>query len=45
MLRSDLGLTTNVQYENWKFPLLAPGKQSNFSTSVQFTWFPKWGKR
>ncbi|HZQ93161.1 MAG TPA: capsule assembly Wzi family protein, partial [Terriglobales bacterium] len=45
MLRPDLGLTTNVQYENWKFPLLAPGKQSNFSTSVQFTWFPKWGKK
>lgn len=29
-----------VQYEQWKFPLLAPGLQRNVTSSVQLTYFP-----
>ena len=33
-------VTANVQYERWQIPLLATGRQSDFATSVQFSFWP-----
>ena len=38
----QLGLSTFVQYESWRFALLAPTGQSNVTGSVQLTFWPKW---
>jgi hypothetical protein len=40
-LRSDLELKTLLQYETWNAPILAPGRQTNVTTSVQLTFWPK----
>jgi hypothetical protein len=42
MLGANFGLTANAQYETWHFPLLAANKTTNFSTFVQFTYWPHW---
>jgi hypothetical protein len=42
-LRPDLSLDSVFQVEHWNYPLLAPGRQTNVSTSIQFTYQPKWG--
>ena len=34
-------ISTGVQYEAWTYPVLRPGPQKNFSTSVQVTFWPK----
>jgi hypothetical protein len=34
-------ISTGVQYEAWTYPVLRPGPQKNFSTSVQVTLWPK----
>jgi Capsule assembly protein Wzi len=36
----DWGTSALVQYEQWKFPLLATGLQKNVTTSVQFSYWP-----
>lgn len=36
----DWSTSAFVQYEQWKFPLLASGLQKNLTTSVQFTYWP-----
>jgi hypothetical protein len=41
--RSSMNLSTLVQYEKWTFPILAPGRQSNVTTSIQLTYWPRWG--
>jgi len=33
-------LSGSVQYEKWSIPVLANGPQSNFTTSLQFTFWP-----
>ncbi len=38
----DFGLSANLQYETWHFPLLAVERKTNFTTSVQFTYSPHW---
>jgi Capsule assembly protein Wzi len=40
-IKTDLELTSFAQYEAWKAPLLAPGRMSDFTGSVQLTYFPK----
>jgi Capsule assembly protein Wzi len=40
-LTPDLELTTFGQYEAWKAPLIASGRTSDFTGSVQLTYFPK----
>jgi hypothetical protein len=35
-------VTGLLQYEWWNFPLLASGRQNNFTASVQFTYAPHW---
>jgi membrane-associated phospholipid phosphatase len=44
-IRSAASLSSSVQYERWAFPVLAPGAQSNVTTSVQFSFWPRgWRK-
>jgi hypothetical protein len=39
-VKKDLELNAFAQYERWTVPVLAPGRQSDFTTSVQMTWYP-----
>ena len=39
---SNFALQASVQYERWKFPLLAARPVSNVATSVQFSYTPHW---
>jgi len=39
-VRKDLQLKAFVQYESWLEPVLAPTRQTDFTTSVEFTWWP-----
>lgn len=38
----DIELNALAQYERWTVPVLANGQKSDFTTSVQVTWFPHW---
>ncbi len=40
-VRPDLSVSGVVQYEKWKFPLLAFGAQTNLVTSFQLTYSPQ----
>jgi capsule assembly protein Wzi len=44
-LHGGVGLSATVQYENWRFPLLATGRQTNVMSSVQLTYWPKLGRQ
>jgi hypothetical protein len=35
------GFSANAQYETWTFPVIQPGQQTVFSTSLQVTYRPK----
>jgi hypothetical protein len=41
----ELTLSGLVQYEQWRFPDLAPGRQSDVTASLQLTYHPKWRLR
>lgn len=45
LMNSQTALEASVQYERWKFPLLAAGLQSNVSATLQLTFSPHWGLR
>ena len=40
-VRSSFSLSAAVQYEAWTFPVISPTRQSNVSSSVQLTFWPK----
>lgn len=40
-IRNDLSFSGGVQYEKWLFPILSPGAQSNVTTSIQMTFWPR----
>ena len=40
-LRSTLSIATSVQYETWDFPVIAPTRQSNVTSSVTLTIWPR----
>jgi len=40
LTRSRLRFSGTVQYERWQLPLLATGAQSNWTTSLQFSYWP-----
>ena len=40
-VRSSLSVSAGVQYEAWTFPVIASGRQSNITSSVQLTFWPK----
>lgn len=39
-VRPEVTISGSVQYEQWNFPILAPGVQSNVTTSAQLTFWP-----
>jgi len=39
-IRKDLQLKAFAQYESWLEPVSAPTRQADFTTSVEFTWWP-----
>ncbi|HZD77695.1 MAG TPA: capsule assembly Wzi family protein [Acidobacteriaceae bacterium] len=39
-VKHDVEVNALAQYERWTVPVLAPGQKSDFTTSVQVTWFP-----
>ena len=41
LVRRDWGASAFVQYEQWKFPVLAPTLQKNVTAAVQFTFWPQ----
>ncbi|HET9177838.1 MAG TPA: capsule assembly Wzi family protein [Terriglobia bacterium] len=41
-LGRELSVSASLQYEKWDFPVLRPGPTSNFTSSVQFTYWPRW---
>jgi len=45
LLSSSVALQATVGYEQWKFPLLAPGMQQNVTASFQLTFSPHWRTR
>jgi len=43
-VRSDVSLSGLLQYEKWNIPILNPVVQSNWTTSVGLTFYPRnWG--
>jgi len=40
-VRSSFSLSASVQYEAWTFPVIASTRQSNVSSSIQLTFWPK----
>ena len=40
-VRSSFSLSAVVQYEAWTFPVIAPTRQSNVTSSVQLSFWPK----
>jgi membrane-associated phospholipid phosphatase len=40
-VRSNFSVSASVQYEAWNYPVISPTKQSNVTTSVQLTFWPK----
>lgn len=40
-VRSSFSLSAAVQYEAWTFPVISPTKQSNITSSLQLTFWPK----
>lgn len=44
-IHKDVELRGWIQYERWQAPIYKTGNQSDFTTSVQITWFPRnWEK-
>lgn len=41
-LGRELSASAFLQYEKWNFPVLRPGPTSDFTTSVQLTYWPRW---
>jgi len=41
-LSHQWALSGLVQYEQWRFPVLASARQSNVTASLQLTYYPKW---
>lgn len=37
-----LSVDGRVQYENWRFPLLSPGRRNNVSVTFEVKWAPGW---
>ncbi|HEV2490502.1 MAG TPA: capsule assembly Wzi family protein [Candidatus Acidoferrales bacterium] len=41
-IRNRFSVTASVQYEKWNFPILSPTKETDVSTSIEFTYWPQW---
>jgi hypothetical protein len=42
MLGPAVSISGLVQYEQWRFPVLNPNRQSDVTASVQLTFYPRW---
>jgi hypothetical protein len=42
MLGRDLSVSGLFQYEQWRFPVLNPARQSDVTASLQLTFYPRW---
>jgi hypothetical protein len=42
MLGSKVGLSSFLQYEQWRFPVVSTARQADVTASVQLTYYPKW---
>jgi membrane-associated phospholipid phosphatase len=42
-VRDDFTVTASVQYEKWLAPILASTAQSNWTSSIGVTFWPRWG--
>ena len=40
-MRSGFSLSASVQYELWNFPVIASTRQSNVTSSIQLSFWPK----
>ena len=44
-VHSAMSISSSVTYERWIFPMVAPNSQTNVTTSVQFSYWPRnWGR-
>jgi len=41
-VKKDVEVNALAQYEHWTIPVLSPTAKSDFTTSVQLTWYPHW---
>jgi membrane-associated phospholipid phosphatase len=44
MLKNQLQVAASMQYERWNFPFLSSGPQNVFSTTLEFRFWPKFGR-
>jgi hypothetical protein len=42
MLGRDASVSGLFQYEQWRFPVISPARQSDVTVSVQMTFYPRW---
>jgi hypothetical protein len=42
MLGRDVSVSGLLQYEQWRFPVISPARQSDVTVSVQMTFYPRW---
>jgi hypothetical protein len=42
MLGGDLSVSGLLQYEQWRFPIIGPVRQSDVTASLQLTFYPRW---
>jgi hypothetical protein len=42
MLGRDVSVSGFLQYEQWRFPVISPVRQSDVTASVQMTFYPRW---
>ena len=42
MLGHDVAFSTYLQYEQWRFPALAPNREANLTAALQLTFYPHW---
>ncbi|MGD0179491.1 MAG: capsule assembly Wzi family protein [Terriglobales bacterium] len=42
MLGRDVSVSGLFQYEQWRFPVINPARQSDITASVQMTFYPHW---
>lgn len=45
LLHDNLQVGASLQYEKWLAPVLAAGPQTNWTSSLQVTFWPNWSKR
>jgi len=45
MLGREVSVSGFVQYEQWRFPVINPARQSDVAASVQLSFYPRWRLR